>query len=76
MEPHREERQKALEHGATAKPKRFRIVTLEERIAPSKGGVHTVFTQCAVICYDTTNCYTGPMHCYTVAPGPGCGGFA
>jgi hypothetical protein len=34
MEPHREEEPKALEPGATLKPKRFRIVKLEERIAP------------------------------------------
>jgi hypothetical protein len=38
MEPHREENQKAPQTGAERKPKRFRIVKLEERIAPSKGG--------------------------------------
>jgi hypothetical protein len=38
MEPHREEPQKALEPSAAQKPKRFRIVKLEERIAPTKGG--------------------------------------
>jgi hypothetical protein len=38
MEPRREESQKALEPGAAQKPKRFRIVKLEERIAPKKGG--------------------------------------
>jgi hypothetical protein len=38
MEPHREEQSKALELGAEPKPKRFRIVKLEERIAPSRGG--------------------------------------
>ncbi len=38
MESHREEQQKALETSATLKPKRFRIVKLEERIAPAKGG--------------------------------------
>jgi hypothetical protein len=37
MEPHREE-QKAPEPSAEQKPKRFRIVKLEERIAPSRGG--------------------------------------
>ncbi len=36
MQPHREDQQKALEPGATPKPKRFRIVKLEERIAPSR----------------------------------------
>jgi hypothetical protein len=35
MEPHREEEPKALEPGARLKPKRFRIVKLEERIAPT-----------------------------------------
>jgi hypothetical protein len=40
MEPHREE-QKAPGHGAEQKPKRFRIVKLEERIAPKKGGKGT-----------------------------------
>jgi hypothetical protein len=40
MEPDREERQKALEPGAEQKLKRFRIVKLEERIAPSKGTNH------------------------------------
>jgi hypothetical protein len=38
MEPHREEPQKALEPSAAQKPKRFRIVKLEERIAPRRGG--------------------------------------
>ncbi len=39
MEPRREDLHKALEPGARPKPKRFRIVKLEERIAPSsKGG--------------------------------------
>jgi hypothetical protein len=37
MEPNREE-QKALDASAGQKPKRFRLVKLEERIAPSKGG--------------------------------------
>jgi hypothetical protein len=44
MDPHREEAQKALPPGAEPKPKRFRIVKLEERIAP-KGGDSTA--QCA-----------------------------
>ncbi len=35
MEPDREEPQKALEPSAVQKLKRFRIVKLEERIAPS-----------------------------------------
>ncbi len=38
MEPDRQDRQKALQPSAGQKPNRFRIVKLEERIAPSKGG--------------------------------------
>jgi hypothetical protein len=38
MEPHREESQKALPAGAEQGPRRFRIVKLEDRIAPSAGG--------------------------------------
>jgi hypothetical protein len=49
MEPHREDQQKALELGATPKPRRFRIVKLEERIAPSRGGYGTNNT-CAYTC--------------------------
>jgi len=37
MEPHPEEPQKAPEPRADGKPNRFRIVKLEERIAPSSG---------------------------------------
>jgi len=37
MEPRREE-QKTLQASAEQKPRRFRIVKLEERIAPAKGG--------------------------------------
>jgi len=36
MEPRREEQQKALEPSVERKPRRFRIVKLEERIAPAK----------------------------------------
>ena len=38
MEPRREEVPKAPPPGAEQKPKRFRIVKLEERIAPGKNG--------------------------------------
>jgi hypothetical protein len=38
MEPHREEPQKAPPPSAERKPKRFRIVKLEDRIAPGRGG--------------------------------------
>ncbi len=52
MEPHREETQKAVEPSAAQKPKRFRIVKLEDRIAPIKSG--------------TKNCGSvGPTHCVT-----------
>ncbi len=40
MEPHREEQNKATP-GAEPRPKRFRIVKLEERVAPKKGGQST-----------------------------------
>jgi hypothetical protein len=50
MEPHREE-QKALEPSAEQKPKRFRIVKLEERIAPRMGGGGTG--------HCTNNCHAG-----------------
>ncbi len=35
MEPRREEPQKALGPSAAQKPKRFRVIKLEDRIAPS-----------------------------------------
>jgi hypothetical protein len=57
MEPHREE-QKAPEPSAEQKPKRFRIVKLEERIAPSKGG-------------NTKNCFSFPGHANTCGCNPG-----
>jgi hypothetical protein len=41
MEPHREDQSKAPPPGAERKPKRFRMVKLEDRIAPNKGGVGT-----------------------------------
>jgi hypothetical protein len=58
MEPHREEQQKALEPSAEPKPKRFRIVKLEERIAPSKGGNGTNHSCGAWTCANTY-CYCG-----------------
>jgi hypothetical protein len=57
MEPHREGQQKGLEPGATPKPKRFRIVKLEERIAPSKGG-HKNTAGCNATLACSTECYT------------------
>jgi hypothetical protein len=50
MEPRREEQQKAPQPGAERKPRRFRIVKLEERIAPTSGG-------------GTKNCYHGTRGC-------------
>jgi hypothetical protein len=58
MEPHREERPKALQASAEQRPKRFRIVKLEERIAPSKGGNGT-----------NNGCYSGHP---ATACGPTC----
>ncbi len=61
MEPDREELQKALEPGAAAKRKRFRIVKLEERIAPTrtltKG--HQCYTQgaCTNKCSARSTCW-------------------
>jgi hypothetical protein len=63
MEPHREEQQKALETSATRKPRRFRIVKLEDRIAPSKGGGGTHNT-CGLACTGIS-CYCGTTLCQT-----------
>ncbi len=55
MAPDREEPQKALEPSAEPKQKRFRIVKLEERIAPSKGG-NVTRHKCAVTVACTQTC--------------------
>ncbi len=63
MEPHREGDHKALEPGAQRKPKRFHIVKLEERIAPSLKGGNThanTCTNCAT-CITCDGCYS--IHC-------------
>jgi hypothetical protein len=74
MEPHREEPQRAPPPGAEPKPKRFRIVKLEERIAPSKGGNGTNNTcacgtvnvpTCPGAGSDTCFCVTGTAFCDT-----------
>jgi hypothetical protein len=62
METRREEPPKALESGATPKPKRFRIVKLEERIAPSKGGQGT-HNGCTPT--GTCSCYASCGSCAT-----------
>jgi hypothetical protein len=56
MEPRYEDPQKSPEPGTGKKPQRFRIVKLEERIAPSKGGngnhgvTHGPATACGLTC--------------------------
>jgi hypothetical protein len=55
MEPHREEPQKAPPPGAEPRPKRFRIVKLEERIAPRKGGTINAHS-CACRTVGFSNC--------------------
>ena len=51
MEPRREE-QKALQPNAERKPNRFRIIKLEDRIAPAKGG-HGNTHRCTAHCIPT-----------------------
>jgi hypothetical protein len=58
MEPHREE-EKGPEPRAEPKPKRFRIVKLEERIAPRHGKA----TQAGPTCPVATGYYCGPSAC-------------
>jgi hypothetical protein len=63
MEPHRKDQHKTLEPSAGRKPKRFRIVKLEERIAPGHGhgGGHktdfcNVTAPCSLQCTNTWDC--------------------
>ncbi len=58
MEPRREE-QRAPQPSAEQKPKRFRIVKLEERIAPS----HHKATQAGPTCPVATGYYCDPSAC-------------
>jgi hypothetical protein len=68
MEPEREAHRKALEPGAEPKPKRFRIVKLEERIAPGKGGngthngcnIHSSLYGCGATDWCTVSCVRCP----------------
>ncbi len=53
MEPRREEQPQAPPPSAEPKPKRFRVVKLEERIAPSKYGTNK---QCPTNYYHTCWC--------------------
>lgn len=57
MEPHREEQNKAPPPGTEKKPKRFRIVKLEDRIAPSNNGGGTKN------CWTHTGCHTYGAAC-------------
>jgi hypothetical protein len=69
MEPHREDQSKALEPGATPKPNRFRIVKLEDRIAPSKGGgthANTCATCATCGCMTNAGCCFGSTNNCTV----------
>jgi hypothetical protein len=50
MEPDREQQRNSLVASGVQKPKRFRIVKLEERIAPAKGGRHSNYTCLAYEC--------------------------
>jgi hypothetical protein len=55
MEPRREENQTAPQPGAEPKLRRFRIVKLEDRIAPSQGG-HGTHNSCGASYCHTFNC--------------------
>jgi hypothetical protein len=70
MEPQREEQPKAQMSSAEQKPKRFRIVKLEERIAPSKSGKGTNNT-CACGTVNVPTCATGDT-CYCICWPPYC----
>jgi hypothetical protein len=54
MEPRREEPQ-APKPRPEEKPKRFRLVKLEDRIAPSKGGTHNHHTCACSVTYCGTS---------------------
>jgi hypothetical protein len=60
MEPHREEQPKAPPPSAEQQRKRFRIVKLEDRIAPSRGGKST---NCNNTGFSVCACHSG-AHCY------------
>ena len=63
MEPRHEQQQKALPPGAEQKPRRFRIIKLEERIAPAKGG-NASHKQCTdLLCTYTQTCYSCYFRC-------------
>jgi hypothetical protein len=70
MESRHEESPKALEPSAAPKPKRFRIIKLEERIAPNKG-------KGEVPSHHVKGCVSHPTcddDCYFTNEGTICGG--
>lgn len=56
MEPDRKQQQQSLAPSAAQKPKRFRIIKLEDRIAPAKGGNGT--NNCPASQGKYSACYT------------------
>jgi hypothetical protein len=75
MEPRHEESPKAREPSVAQRPKRFRIVKLEERIAPAKSqpmagtrGCSGTCAVCSVYCTLTCACPTLDKHC-SLSPG-------
>ncbi len=58
MESHREEQPKKPETRGEPKPRRFRLVKLEERIAPAKGYANGTHKNCAPTdtCWCTCTC--------------------
>ena len=59
MEPHREGQSKALVPGDTPKPKRFRIIKLEERMAPSQRGNGPTNGRCTLTYHTACTCGCG-----------------
>ncbi len=57
MEPREQDQKQSAQTHSQEKPRRFRIVKLEERIAPSQGGNGT--NNCSVYCYNDTGTCTG-----------------
>jgi hypothetical protein len=50
MEPRQEDDPKTPRPQKEARPKRFRLVKLEERIAPRDGGNKTNNSNCVILC--------------------------
>jgi hypothetical protein len=67
MELRREEKTKTPQPGAEPKPRRFRIVKLEERIAPNRGGHGSNNTCAGYTCVTCATCICGrysALNCY------------